>query len=784
MTDGRDARQPQDSADLQANPGYALGQLARALTTAQQHPDAETRERAAQKAKSWKDVFLGMLSGALRIGGRKPVEGVPTWATLKVLQGGFATGELLAGGPLQPHEHALLARIGFKGAAGSERAALNAWYVSDPGLAEMTELVRSGRYRINVPEEAALPVIAWLAEHGRQDEARAVLDAIGPFFTKLRFYPAPAERPLPDTELVRVQDVGELVAELDRVRDRPELETLRENVRVWLPMYDRTVALFLETLGDGEPPHMIDSEGGRRTVQGAWPCQRYPEGWKERAKALLSEWGRSRKIATQSDAPTNRRRSLCELHDLLERAVEMPRRLSGHDVGRVRLILAGFISCRGAPDTGSCRSLRERQRGQIAGPTRLQRAQLLAARLRAYPQDGGLPSAEGVAGAVTAAESKLLKVPAGRALPKPLVAKLERCVDAPFETLVEKRVLKSGEAVAKVVPMLAGAARAASLSDESLRRLDRALYVAFRRRRSLLLVDLSSQVRIDELPWAAALKPLRSDGPANHEASRQLLGRVAQAALGAFPQTIVPNKLLQEVRALAKGAGLEFPVVDEIAADIFTGQLTEKYLKAALVASRLLEGSLYERYYAIDWEKVRSLEVAGRPDKVKTAPGLVELCRERAKEAGTPTGWSVAANGAVLEQCQILTTHNLATLFAELKLGDRLRPKLAELAQQDLAWICWRLQQKPMKLRNLKNAAYAWRQMVFFLSMLPIEEQRAFLGAAHGVLAKQPQEIARKLKPALAGLELAVSGRRLERSAPETRRFLGWTVGKHWYFEA
>src|SRR5438034_3625046 len=95
---------------ISANPGFALGQLAKAYTTNQTHPDAETRARAGSKIANWIKVFQGMLSGALKIGSRTPVGKAPPWATLQVVHGGFATGELLAGGPLQPHERKLLAR--------------------------------------------------------------------------------------------------------------------------------------------------------------------------------------------------------------------------------------------------------------------------------------------------------------------------------------------------------------------------------------------------------------------------------------------------------------------------------------------------------------------------------------------------------------------------------------------------------------------------------------------------------------------------------------------------
>ena len=50
-------------------------------------------------------------------------------------------------------------------------------------------------------------------------------------------------------------------------------------------------------------------------------------------------------------------------------------------------------------------------------------------------------------------------------------------------------------------------------------------YAAFRRRRSLLLLNLEHQVRFDELPWIAALQPFRADSADTARAARQALAR-------------------------------------------------------------------------------------------------------------------------------------------------------------------------------------------------------------------------------------------------------------------
>src|SRR5215471_2975169 len=96
--------QPKDNPQVSVNPGYVLAQLSRAMTAASEHPDPAVRQHAIERTARWQQVFEAMLSGAISFGSRAPISGVPEWVTLEVLHGGFASGNLLAGGQLQAHE--------------------------------------------------------------------------------------------------------------------------------------------------------------------------------------------------------------------------------------------------------------------------------------------------------------------------------------------------------------------------------------------------------------------------------------------------------------------------------------------------------------------------------------------------------------------------------------------------------------------------------------------------------------------------------------------------------
>lgn len=748
-----------------ANPGYALGQLARALATEQEHPDAETRDRAGRRVADWLRVFGGMLSGALRVGSRTPVRGVPVWATTRVAAGGFATGDLLAGGPLLDHEEALLAALPEDQRDGG-RAALNAFYLTEEGLGRLAETLESGRYRVGVPEEGALLAVAWLATHGHADAARGVLDAIGPWFGRLRFYPAPADGPPPDHALVRLEDVGDGIARLGRAAVPADLLTQTEAYTVWLPHADAVVALLAETV-EGETPRLVAQHAdGTSTVEGGWPLQTFPDGWAERARALLADYDRLRVEHPRSGKPERASANPARLRRVLATAADDPSRLTGRDVGAVRTALAQIRAKRGLPGSDRLAALRAEQARVAALPTKVDWATVLADRLGAFDAAAGLApeDVDALLGPVTSSEAERHGLPEGEAIPGAFRPALLRATDATPEQHVAWGTIPSAETLATVVPRLAARVRSAGFSDPALRRLDEAVYAAFRRRRSVLLLDLQSQAKLRELPWVAALEPFRESGPAVREAARDALARVVGLALASFPHQPLPNKLLQEVRALAQAADLGVPVVDELAADIFMGTFTEKYLRAAQYAARVVGGSPYARYYTIDTDGLLALDDVERPERgAPTSPAFARLCHERAGVEPTDgerwTWRRPSENGAVIEQEQVLTTHNLAPLVDALGLAAAL--DLGDLALRAARWAVDAVERlrgpRRGRLRSVKNAAYAWRQAVVFLSFLPPDDARAVVDELGDDLQSRSASLQERIGPVVADLAWAIS---------------------------
>lgn len=798
-----------------ANPGYVLAQLEKALVTAAGGPDAATRERARRKVERFRQALEGMLGGSIEVGSRTPVADTPAWATLDVAHGGFATGQLLAGGPLQPHEAALLRDV--PAPPGKERAALNLHFLSDAGRADLLRRLASGCYRVNVPEEAALLVVAWLIAHRLPDRAQAVLDAILPFVDRLRFYPVPDDQPLLPSAVVKLQPASEVAATLEATRPQAQVAAMNEALRVWAPLYDRAVSLFLETV-EGETPHLrTDGSGalvrrpdGQPQVGGGWPCKRVPPGWAARASALLAEHAAARAEHGLCGKPEHSKGNHAILRRYLERCARDPASLDGRDVGTIRKVLASFVTKHGVPGDAKHRRLREEQARVAARPTHQQAARVLASRLSACPKDAGLPSLEPVLGPIAEAEAALLgagarasvgagtgagagagagaSVVVGAPIPQAVARRLDRCLEAPIEELVTRGVIPSSEVLAIVLPQVTSQVRAAGLADPALARLYGAVYAAFRRRRSLLLLNLESQVRLEELPWVAALEEQRAGKLEERARASQALSQVAALAITSFPETIFPNKLLQEMRALVKGSDLQIPLVDELAADIFMGELSGKFLDAAKIAARLVRGTLYARYYDVPVDTVLRIDDVAKKRGFSAASSaeLVALCTDRANVADFRSGSRTARNGKVIEQEQILTTHNLAAVFEALGLLEPLRGRLPELSRGCFRFICKkeqvRIEKWHAKLVRVKNSAYAWRQMVFYLSFVDASELESFLAWAEEHLRAQREGFRARFTPALRGLTIAAMGGDLDRAerAGTARRFLGWSTEKHW----
>ncbi|GAB3853553.1 hypothetical protein [Dactylosporangium cerinum] len=718
------------------NLGYAVDQLARALATAATHEDADTRRRADRRMERWGAVLRGVLDGKLTIGSRTPVKDLPAWVTPDVVRGGFATGSAAAGGPLLPHEQALATRM----RVAADRAELFRHHLSPHGLNDLWALLDTGAYRVDLPEEAALLTVAWLVRAGDGEAASAVVEEIAPFAGRLRFAPQQVDSAPADPSIMWRKSAGEVREELAARRPNPQIEAMREALTVWNPFADELLTHWLATVVDGRVAERVD------------------EAWTARSRTLLARYTALADRHQHCTKHRNRKQNLAILRTALAEHLTGPG-LAPRTRGLLQHAVDSMVRRRGAPGAPAHTVLRAGQATIGALPTHHGIARLVVARLAALPQHIGIRDVDAVLRPVEAGEAPDAAIPVGTAVPDVFGTAVLRATAGTVEELLNAGVVPSAEVLAALVPQLAAASTAAAYRDPALQQLMTATYRAFRNRRSLLLLNLEHQVRLEELPWVRAVQAHRHADADTRGAAAGALRRLGELTLDAFPATALPNPLVRELSALGAETGLRLPWVEELAADIFMGTFSGKYLAAAQIAGGLLAGSLYERYYGIDYAALMAVDdVRTGRYSARASPTFDALCGKRARAGGSTGSGSVAANGTVIEQAQILTTHNLATLVGPA--GVRPAGDWATLAWRAFVkakTLAAQVPASPRPLPVVKDIAYAWRHLVFYLSMPgadPAEFVRTVRSDADGL----PFHVQMRLRPAIGGLEHIVAG--------------------------
>lgn len=697
------------------NTDYAQAQLARSWRNLLAHPS----DRAERKTKSWIQAISGMLAGVIQVGSSTPVKGYPLWVTLEVLHGGFASGNALSGGEVRPHERELFEKYDC-----SDRGALNRFFLSEPGQAVLAEALESGAYRIRVPEEGAHLSLYALLESGMGEPAAQVLEQLLPFFSDLRFYPEfLAEPPLEaPANTAHRWSVERLKERLEAYKAPLEIRRMKESLREWRPFYEELLELTRETYAEG------------------WPFQDYPEGWAERATQACGRLQHRLEGACACHFPQRADSNLRRLATIVKRASVAPEELTGRQVGLARVIIADSETRWG---TLGSRQREERLQGREEAFSELspeQAVPILLGRLERLCPNLGISEPEVV-----------LQPIEGQAVPEVLAEKVRQARQATPKELIEQGLVGSAEVMGSLVPQLTSRLIRQGYPELTTAVLIQRQYEAFRNRRSLLLLNMASQTNFTALPWVAAFP---QDGASQTEPALELAREVVALAWSQFPQTCLPNPFLREVNTLLTRAGSQLRLVEELAADIFTGKFSPKFVELARRTAELAQGSLYARYYALPVE---------RPPG--SAKALLQLCRERCQERLKGASW-VAANGMILEEQQILTSANLFPLYDTLKPPIQAAQNAAEILEWVVREFQTELERHYLRMLRLKRVAYAWRQLLFFLSVAEPAQARE-------VLERCPATEHLGLRETIEDLRSCASG------AQSTASLRGWVSGGH-----
>lgn len=742
---------------------YAQSQLAKTLS----QPEINNN-----KVQQWEAVLHQILQGQANYGSRTPFENTPAWITLEVIKGGFATGNWLAGGEITPEEQHLLDKLQIKTSPENQRLALNSYYLTDDGMNVLNKCLDNENYLITVPEESVLLTVAWLIRNKAQAYARDLLDIISPWFSVLRFYPHIVEQPVISSSTVRVQELAMTIYDLKRIKPNKRVLAQKEAVTIWHPFKVKMVALLSEIV-DKSSSYIIT------------PL------WRQSAKDLLAEYFQLRKQYFLCNKPIKNKGDFAKLRIAIEQLSLEKNELDLHQAQHIRVLLQRHIEKYGEPNSEKSDKKQKIKQDDVQAPLHYTLSRVILNRLDSLDINNGFDDKEIATEAISESEAKQFSLTEDYPIPSIITYKTMRSFNTTASQLVEQKLITSSEALSNIIPQITAGLRANSLLDIPLRHLYEKNYRAFKQRRSLLLLDLQHQVQLEELPWVAIIDKFRTKQISNKTIFTEVLNEFLLLNFRYFPHTQLPNPLLQELNSLTSQVDPSIKWSEELAADIFMGMFSKKIANILVKnTDSVLPYSLYSQYYRIDYlllkhELLTALSSANTQggDPYATSRVILKWCEDRTNEKFG--SYSPAINGGILEQSYILTTHNLSTIFNSIGLADKLKPFLLDMCKQCLQVIN-RYLQAPYRgyhasLITIKNAAYAWRQCVFYLSYLSQEELQQFILWAENYIDTQSQYFKTLFMPIWNGLMTVINTPNDYNYDDKASHliFYGWSE-KHW----
>lgn len=713
--------------------GYAWKQLRKAQTAVEATSGVVAQARAKQRAMAWARVLAGMATGRVKIGSPTPVKGFPAWLTPEILRGGYATGAAAAAGPLEADEVSFAELLELE----ANRADLFAWFLSEAGLRKLDAWLTSGSYRLDLPEHGALLTVAWLRQQGQAEDASDLVQVLEPWAGRVRFWPY--EQPEPEAPGMHVATLPVVAIRLARKRPQRHVEAEREVLSVWIPFTDVVLAHWWAT----------------RSSTGIVGSVILPK-WIDGARDLLREYRSLAAENTLTKRHADPKENLQILLGGLSACVTGepdPRVLA-----QVRTAVANMVIKRGEPGSLPLVELRTTQAEAAARPSHAALAHETAARLSATRLTGAVPNPLG-----------LLQGTPAEAVPS-VRATVRQATQAPLPVLLRQGIIRSAEMLAELAPQITAETVASRYTSPTAGLLAKRLHQAFANRRSTLLLNHQSQLTVQSIPWFTLLE---QTGVRNHETALAHAQAVDLAALALrhFPGTLLPNSLIREITRLFGLASEDIPLTYELASDIFTGSFSPVFLRAAQETASLLGGTIYARYYGINYDSLMSMRVANeesprrRPTSRGAVPEFDALVRSRAGVSPSHRGYDVVTNGRLIEQAQILTAQNLAALVnAGVQIDWEIQAREAwNVTKSHLAKAAG-----AKNLHHRKNAAYAWRQTIFYLSLSSLEQTASFV---------HDETLAERLAPEIKIRAAAiVQGLRetLDDDAPANGPFLAW----------
>ena len=669
---------------------------------------------------------------------------------------------------------------------GAYHARTNQSYLTDAGLQELANLLDSGAYQIEYPENAVLMVVVHLLRLDRVQEARKILMTVTPYMNMLRFFPtATFYIPTFGPDRVGVINVGSLKKQLSYCFYHPQSATQthhRDGCDLYEPIQAEAIKLLLASAGTALTAEtdklLLTQISDDLKADMKWLITRYwvinpdasdlvqqsadiaairdphPVGKHTRKNAttrMLIEAMCSVFIKTKFRGPVtlsmdnlslvgNRIRTVIakrgELgtpkHDEDYRArVELSSAVSGNN----RTVAQAAISVLTDEHYGDSAYINEAEAPALA-------AKMLSATSKATPTP------------VTIAAPRLYHGGSSTGLPTVVASGISRATARTIEEHIQAGIINSADGIASVIPALFTACASNKIEDPVFRNLYCHLSLALARRQNERFSKAVGYTCMGVLPWANLMRS-DIDGEASDVVATGDTIRIATRAwIDHFPHTMTPNRFVSSINrlvwALNKQGNTPAPTLDttelptmllrDISNDsTFAGSFSSNFSLSTLQAARALQGTLYERYYdlgPIYADLIARLgphaaRTDGGREGVTAMSGILldatTNCMPRWKvPAMTGRHNYTVANGRTLESVMVMSTHNLCQLYAWLGLGSA-SPSEGGVDNMAAARKTWKhiigLFESPPEdtYYGYRMVAYAWRQLLFFLSM---EEKR------------------------------------------------------------
>lgn len=135
-------------------------------------------------------------------------------------------------------------------------------------------------------------------------------------------------------------------------------------------------------------------------------------------------------------------------------------------------------------------------------------------------------------------------------------------------------------------------------------------------------------------------------------------------------------------------------------------------------------------------------------------------------DRGIPSVDSVVGDVVPAESAQVPpgSLHNLAPLVDALNLREQIAAAALELADRSFTWLVGRLAidagNRHARLQAVKNAAYAWHQAIYFLSLCDHSTQAEALTQLRGHLQAASEDLQGRFGSAVDGLAHVIEGGR------------------------